>query len=110
MIAAVAGMGLSVPGCPGTQALQQQVDELQAKNSELTRQVQTMDGSVKDLQKRMEDMTNLMNEVSGAVVAHKQTLPQLEGQVRELQEKMAAKAPSKAAPKRATKLPTKKKR
>jgi septal ring factor EnvC (AmiA/AmiB activator) len=100
MGASFLGLGLSMPSCPGQQAMQQQVDALQAKNNELTKQIQGMDSQVKGMSKEVGDMRTLLGEVTNAIQGQRQTLTQLEDAVKNMQSKPAAgkgaaKAPAK---------------
>jgi septal ring factor EnvC (AmiA/AmiB activator) len=75
---ACATLGLSMPSCPGQQAMQQQVDAAQAKSAELERRVQQMDAQVKALGKDMVDVKTLLAEVSKNVLAQADTIKQMD--------------------------------
>lgn len=76
--AAVVGMGISMPSCPGQQAMQQQIDELKTKNAEMTKQLQAHDNQVKTLMGEMSQVKTLLQQISSAVLAQKQALEQID--------------------------------
>lgn len=84
-------MGLSMPGCPGEQALQKQIDELTLKNSEATRRVQALESQVRSLNNDMGQVKLLLTQVSNTVLAQKQAIEQIETAIKAKTPKTAAK-------------------
>jgi septal ring factor EnvC (AmiA/AmiB activator) len=100
MVAAFIGMGMSMPSCPGQQALQQQVDTLTTSNAELSKRVQGMDAQVKQLNMDMSQVKQLLKPMSDAIQAQKAGMDQLDSNIKEIQAKMTApKASAKSAAK-----------
>ncbi len=63
---AVIGLGFAMPSCPGQEALQQQLESLQASNQELTKkvkemstQVTTLNGEINQMKQYMVQSTNV---------------------------------------------------
>lgn len=98
--AAFAGMGMAMPSCPGQQAMQQQIDALNAKNGELEKRVQTMNTQLTTVNKDMGDVKTLLSQVSNTVLAQKQAIEQLDAAVKAAASKPAPKAAAKPAPKK----------
>jgi septal ring factor EnvC (AmiA/AmiB activator) len=87
--AAFITMGISMPSCPGQQAMQQQLDGLQTKNAEAIKRVQTLESTIKTLDTEVTQLKTLVTQVSQTVLAQKEAIEKLE----------SAKAPAKSAPK-----------
>jgi len=96
MGAAVMGMGISMPSCPGQQAMQQQVEALQAQNSELTRKVQDLESGVKNLNNNVIEITKILQQTGANIDAQSKLIQNLTTDISALQ---AAKAAPKPAPK-----------
>jgi septal ring factor EnvC (AmiA/AmiB activator) len=79
LVAALISMGLSMPGCPGQQALQKQVDELTAKSLESSKRIQNLETQVRSLTGDMNQVKTLLTQVSNTVLAQKTAIEQLEG-------------------------------
>ncbi len=77
LCAAFAGMGLSMPGCPGTQALQQQVETLKTSEAELKGRLDAMETSNKSLKDEFTQAKTLLAQVSTTVLEHGETLKNL---------------------------------
>ena len=91
-------MGITMPSCPGQQAMQQQIDSLTASNQQLTRKIQEMDGQLKPLVTDMGQVKQLLPEMTNVIQGHRSELAALTEQVKQLQAKMPApkgKAPAK---------------
>jgi septal ring factor EnvC (AmiA/AmiB activator) len=78
VVSAFLAMGISMPSCPGQQAMQQQIDGLNTKNGELTKKMQTMDNQLKGMAGEMGQMKELLAQVSNTVLAQKTAIEQLE--------------------------------
>jgi hypothetical protein len=102
MGAAVAGLGVSMPSCPGQKALQQQVDTLQASNVAMDKKLNAMDAQVKALLKNEEDAQARMKQFAEAIDAQRTALVGLQTSVENLaKSKPSAKAsPAKSSAKK----------
>ncbi|MCM2278224.1 MAG: hypothetical protein NDJ89_09130 [Oligoflexia bacterium] len=98
--AAVAGMGISMPSCPGQQAMQQQIDALQASNADLTKKVQMLETQNKTTAQDLSQIKQLLEQMTNAIQGQKGELTQLGTAVKELQ---ARPVPTAPAPKARTK-------
>ena len=92
-IAVCGFLTLGMPGCPGQQALQQQLDQLQQRNTELTRRLQASEGQLKTLTGEFVQYKQLISEITNAVLAQKTAIEQLQAS-----QSAAKKAPAKALP------------
>jgi septal ring factor EnvC (AmiA/AmiB activator) len=97
LFAAFVGMGMSMPGCPGQEAMQQQIDTLTTQNTELTKRLQAMDTQLKAVDKDMIDVKTLLKPMADAVQAQKTALDQLDANLKEVQSKLASKGGAKPA-------------
>jgi septal ring factor EnvC (AmiA/AmiB activator) len=95
LFAAFIGMGMSMPSCPGQQAMQQQIDTLTTQNADLTKRVQGLDSQVKQLNSDMGQVKQLLKPMSDAIQAQKAGMDQLDANMKEIQAKMTAAAASK---------------
>ena len=111
---ATLGMGLSMPSCPGQQAMQQQIDALEKRVNSETQRVQSLDTQVKQLNGEMAKANQLLSTMGNTVLAQKTEIENLQKSVQEMASRSAAKPAAKAAPAKhaapAKKLPAKKKR
>jgi septal ring factor EnvC (AmiA/AmiB activator) len=96
--AAVSGLGLSMPSCPGQQAMQTQLDSLQTAQADMTKKVTALETQVKTLNQNAAQVTQAVQEIAGAVQAQKASMDQLNTAVKELQARASAPAPAKKAP------------
>lgn len=103
-VAAILGMGISMPSCPGQQAMQQQIDTLQTANTDLTKKVQSYDAQIKQLNKDSAEVKANLDGAVKAIEAQKAALEALNTAVTEIKAKAAAPAPA------AKKAPAKKRR
>ena len=95
LVAAFLGMGMSMPSCPGQQAMQQQIDTATTNNADLTRRLQSMDSQVKELSKGMTEVKSLVKPMGDAILAQKSAMDQLDANMKEMQARlMAAAKPS----------------
>ena len=78
LVAAFMFLGISMPSCPGQQAMQQQLDQLQAKNAEQAKTVQKLDSQLKAMSSDMTQVKTLLVQVTNTVLAHKQSIEQIE--------------------------------
>jgi septal ring factor EnvC (AmiA/AmiB activator) len=82
------GMGISMPSCPGQQAMQQQIDSLQASNTDLSKKVQTLNNQLASLNNDMNQVKQLLPQMTNVIQAQKGALDQLDVQVKEVQAKL----------------------
>ena len=95
------GMGMSMPSCPGQQAMQTQIDTLTQQNQELNKRTLSLDSQVKSLNSDMTQVKTLLKPMADAIQAQKAGMDQLDANLKEMQTKLAAAA--KPAPKSAGK-------
>lgn len=95
---AVLTLGISMPSCPGQQAMQQQIDQVTAKQAEQQKQIQALDSHLRAMRDDVAAAKTLVAEVGNTVLAHKTALEQLDASVKDLATKAAS--PAKAAPKK----------
>lgn len=84
-------LGMSVPNCNGTQVLQQQLDQLQAKQAQEGAKMQTMESNLTKANMELEQVKSILQQMSNTVLAQKQAIDQLEAA---LKAKAAAKTPA----------------
>lgn len=92
--AAIIGMGMSLPSCPGQQAMQQQLDTLQTTQAELQKKIQAQEAQIKTITQTQEQEKQLLEQMTGAIQAQRGALEQLNDAVKNLQ---SQPAPSKGA-------------
>jgi hypothetical protein len=119
--AAALGLGLSMPSCGGSQALQMQVDQLTAKNTEMQGQLQRLGAQVSKMDADLRDARALVEQAGSTIIAQGKAIDQLQEAVNAGRASPAhapaarakssgKKVPKKAAPKAAKKKTTRKKR
>ncbi|HLE00887.1 MAG TPA: hypothetical protein VJB59_11540 [Bdellovibrionota bacterium] len=82
---AVVGMGIGMPSCPGQQAMQQQVETLQTSNADLSKRVQSLEGTLRTTTNEMTQIKQLLTQITGAIQAQKTSIEQLNTTVGQLQ-------------------------
>jgi len=87
-------MGLSMPSCPGQQAMQQQVDALKASEAEMKNRISGLEGQIKSLRDEAEQNKGLMAQLSTGIAEQGKAIEEM---------KAAAAAQSKPAAKAAAK-------
>jgi uncharacterized protein HemX len=95
LIASCTGMGMAMPSCPGQQAMQQQIDTVQASNVELAKKVQAQNAQITTLHNDMVQVKQLLPQMSNVIQAQKGSIDQLDASVKELKLKTAVKIPPK---------------
>ena len=93
-------MGLSMPSCPGQQALQQQVDALKTSETDMKNRLSATEASVKAMKEDLDQSKALVAQLSKTVVDQTSTLEKLDEAVKALSTK-SKPAASKAAPAKA---------
>ncbi|MBI3535537.1 MAG: hypothetical protein HY072_08665 [Deltaproteobacteria bacterium] len=92
--AAFIGLGISMPSCPGQQALQQQVETLQTKLSSVEKQSAQRDSQMKQLIAEVSQLRSILSQLNNIVGAQNIS-------IKELESKMSPK--SRAMPKHSDK-------
>jgi peptidoglycan hydrolase CwlO-like protein len=90
------GMGITMPSCPGQEAMQQQIDSLTAKNADLTKKVAAMSATVDTSNKELNDIKQLLGQLGPALDAQKTYITSLSTQIQDVQAKLAAQAQAAA--------------
>lgn len=90
------GMGMSMPSCPGQQAMQQQIDTLQTAQTDLQKKLQAMDAQLKAQSATNDQVKTLLEQMTGAIQAQRGALEQLNTDVKDLKARpVPAPAPVK---------------
>src|SRR6476469_4131323 len=89
-IAAVLAMGISMPSCPGQQAMQQQVDALQTSNTDLNKRFQSFDSQLRTLKQDNEQMKGVIQQMASAIEAQKTALNKMDEGFKAMSAKPAA--------------------
>ena len=98
--AAVMGLGLTLPSCPGNQAMQDQIDSVKLKESEFNKRIQSLDARIKAMNDELLQIKNVLEQVGKTVIAQKDALEKLDYLVKNPPQKYPAKV---STPRRATK-------
>jgi septal ring factor EnvC (AmiA/AmiB activator) len=93
--ASFAAMGLGMPSCPGQQAMQQQIEMLQTANTDLSKKVQAHSQQLTNLNNDMNQVKQILPQVTNLLTSQKTALDQLEQAVKELQAKSSKGTPAK---------------
>ncbi len=88
----VIGMGMGMPSCPGQQELKDKIESLHTTNVELTKKVQTLTTQVNTLNQDMEQVKQLLPQITNVIQAQKGALDELNATVAELKKGKAAPA------------------
>lgn len=100
LAAAVVGLGMSMPSCPGQQAMQQQIDSLTSTNVMLTKQVSALHTRLKSVTDEQTQVKQLLGQITAAITAQKGAIEQLNTNLKQLQAAEIARAKAAAASKR----------
>lgn len=90
--AALLGLGMSMPSCPGEKAMQQQLDSLQTSHADLTKKVQVLDAQIKTLNNEMTQVKQLLGQMTSAIQTQGGALERLDGAVKEIQTRLTPAA------------------
>lgn len=77
LIAITASLSMGLLGCPGDQAIQQQIEASNTKITELQKHNQELDTQVKAMAAEAAQVKQLITQVSQEVLAHKEQIDQL---------------------------------
>lgn len=97
LLVAPMGLGLSMPSCPGQEAVQQELSQVQTRSQENEKKLQALTAQVASMDKDLTEARTLLAQVSQTVLAQKSTLEQMDASMKELAERVD-RATSKAAP------------
>ena len=89
--ASFVGMGMSMPSCPGQQAMQQQIDSLQTTNLDLGKKIRTMQTQLTSMSNDMNQVKQLLPQMTNVIQAQKGALDQLDITVQQMRGKGKAK-------------------
>lgn len=93
-------LAMTMPSCPGQQAMQQQIDALQSSNNRLNSQLMSMDSQLRAISADNANLKQAMQGMAQAVDGQKATIDQLSGAMKDLQQKFALAAARMAPPKK----------
>src|SRR4051812_16080074 len=99
---AVLAMGITMPQCPGQQAMQQQIDDLRTKEADLNKKLAALETAVRPAVTDVAAMKQGITPMVQQVQAMAPRLDTLEAGMKDIQAKMAAAAaaPAKSAAKK----------
>ncbi len=98
--ASTLGLGLSMPACPGQQAMQQQLDNLEKRETSVATRLQGIDAQVKAATAEVAKMGPALQNlqvINQALIEQKSMITDLQKQVADLSDKVKALS-SKPAP------------
>ncbi|MEN9722360.1 MAG: hypothetical protein RJB38_346 [Pseudomonadota bacterium] len=95
-------MGLSMPSCPGQQAMQQQIDALSSSEKAMTNKIGALEGQIKSLKDDLEQTKTMLGQISKTAMDQTSTLERLDESVKALQTKAAEKPKAAEKAKSAT--------
>lgn len=100
-IVAILGMGISMPSCPGQQAMQDKVDALEKSNADLRKAVMTSADTSRAMAADLSTVKTEIGQMSQELQAEATRLGTLDASVNDIKARLAAPpAKTKAAPKR----------
>lgn len=94
---ALLGLGVSMPSCPGQQALQKQVDEMSNTLKDTNKKILGMEGVLRGLEGDNKQFKELLEQMTKTIQAQKTALDQLDQITKELQAKATAKGSKSSA-------------
>lgn len=98
---AFAGMGISMPSCPGQQAMQQQIDELKTKNSEMANHIRALESQTKNVTAELTQAKVLIEQIGKTVLEQNKVIEEIKMAAQAqaaAKQRTAVKAPGKAVP------------
>lgn len=87
-VGAILLMGIAMPDCGGSQALQQQIDELKTSNQQLKTKMSSTESQLKAMADEMGQAKQLLGQMTNMLTTHQSALAQIDEQLK------AAKKPS----------------
>jgi len=70
-------LGLSMPSCPGQQAMQQELDNFKKSQAEMQGRIGTLEAALKSMKDENEQTKGLIGQVSATLGEHTQAIEQL---------------------------------
>ena len=98
MVLASATLGLSMPSCPGQQAMQGQLDTLQAQTSDQAKKIQKLQSQVDMLNTEVGKIKEVLSQATATIEAHQAAVKQMEEAIKALQSMPPARSQSSARP------------
>ena len=95
---ALVTMGVTMPSCPGQQAMQDQIDQLKQSQVELSKRLQNDESQMKQLADTVNQVKTDSQGMGGMVTQMKGDLDALRGTVQAMDAKLAAAAKPGKAP------------
>src|SRR4051812_9486242 len=89
--AAFLGLGIAMPGCPGQQAMQQQIDSLQNANLDLTKKVQALTTQLHTINGDIGQMMAGLPQMTNVISSQKTALDKLDADLKAVQAKIPSK-------------------
>ena len=93
---AILGMGISMPSCPGQQAMQQQIDGVEKREGALAQRTQTLENQLRSLSSEMGGVKQQLANISGTIIEQKHAIEKLTEEVSRLKAAKPTKADSKS--------------
>src|SRR4051812_34714737 len=81
------GMGISMPSCPGQQAMQLQLETLQNANLDVGKKLKTLQTQVTAMSNDMNQVKQLLPQMTNVIQAQKGALDQLDTTVQQMRNK-----------------------
>lgn len=103
---AVLLMGMTMPSCPGQQAMQQQIDTVQSANDMNSKRVQAMDIQLRQMGQDFSQSKQLLEQMANAIQTQKASIDQLNASLKMMDAKVnqlaaqKSRAPTKTASKK----------
>jgi len=94
------GMGMTMPSCPGQQALQQSVDAVQATTNDHAKKLTSQQAQVNLVNSEVGKLKEVVAQMNTTIEAQKGSIKQLEDAMKSLQAAPPAKAAGAKAPAR----------
>lgn len=102
MALAVSGMGISMPSCPGQQAMQQQIESLQSSQADTTRKLMAIDAKAKDLENKLGQLAQVVQGMNQQMTTKNDaTTAEIEKMKKDVEELKARPVPQTPAAKKA---------
>jgi len=92
MSAAVLGMGMAMPSCPGQQEMQQKIDSLQTTNTDLSKKIQALTTQVNALNSDMSQVKTLLPQMTNIITGLQTSNTKLTADLDALQKAQTVKA------------------
>ena len=91
-VTAVLAMGISMPSCPGQQAMQQQIDQIAAKQTELIKNISNLDKQVKAFDADMKTVKEVMPQMGKNLADMHGKINEIVSEINMIETKIAPKS------------------